>query len=117
MKILIADESPLIRQVINRILSFHYIKTEVYEAETTEEVIEIIKTFHPEIIIIDISGFKISLDEIHKKISLDISSILIIISLFSMKEILLPEGLKDYKFLKKEELNLLPSIINEFLNC
>jgi len=50
MKILIADESPLIRQVINRILSFHNIKTEVYEAETTEEVIEIIKTFHPEIL-------------------------------------------------------------------
>ncbi|NUN09141.1 MAG: response regulator [Ignavibacteriaceae bacterium] len=114
MKILIADESRLIRLVIARILADENISAEIIEAERTEEVLKMLESVLPDLLIIDAGGLKISLEEITLRLQSETSSpAMILISQFPLSEVTLPPGLRDYTFLRKEYLNELPALIHE----
>lgn len=114
MKILIADESRLIRLVITRILADENISAEINEAEGTKEALRLLETVQPDLLIIDAGGLKISLEEVSLRLQSETNApAMILISQFPLSEVILPLGLRDYRFLRKEDLNELPALIHE----
>lgn len=116
MKILIADESILICSLIIDLLKKNNLNHEIFECNSTNSVLIFIKKYHPDLIIIDISGIELNgariIESLKQK---DKLSKIIFISQFDDLEFKNKAKELNGIFLNKSELETLPKLMESFL--
>lgn len=114
MKILIADESELIRSVLKRILTEGIPDAAILEAATGNDTCLRLSDYLPDILIIDAGGIQLRASMVadfllHAKLY----PMVILTSQFPAEDIYIPDYFRNCVFVKKENLLSLPALISK----
>lgn len=117
MKILIADDSKNIRELIITILNSSFIEIQIIECNDGAEVLNYMSDNQPDVVLLDIMMGEINGFDVLRNVKpTSASTIFIMVSQLKGEEYqILAKELGAEKFINKEDLWQLPEVINQLL--
>ena len=119
MKILVADDSPLIRDRLKKVISKINGVTHIYQANNTAEALTIFRNSHPDVIILDISmPFTSGIDVLEIVKEEDPLTKVIMLTNYPSKQFrtVCSNLNADFFFVKSDEFFEIPRVIKDLIN-